>query len=262
MIQIPKQLQDENFRFVLLIKNEKRAFEEKWQTIKNYRYYDEELLSHLKNGGNYGVVAGFGYLIIIEADDECIKKILLEIPFPTFSVKSPGHNGIHSYYFCKDEVENIKFFGINGQDLGQIQAHEKYVVGAGSTHPNGKKYEVLNDLPIAEITKPTIEYFFSDYFTEQKPAQNEQKKIFENRYEIPIEKVLEKMDLSRFRKSGHNYYGAHPIHGSDTGNNFHINTEKNVWHCFRHNTGGGTLLLVALLKGIVKCEECNRGVFK
>jgi primase-polymerase (primpol)-like protein len=55
------------------------------------------------------------------------------------------------------------------------------------------------------------------------------------------------------------YQGAHPFHGSTTGSNYCIDTSKDVWHCFRHNTGGGALELFAIREGIISCEYSGPG---
>ena len=38
--------------------------------------------------------------------------------------------------------------------------------------------------------------------------------------------------------------------------------EKNVWHCFRCNTGGGAISLIAVLEGIIACHEAIPGGLK
>ena len=55
--------------------------------------------------------------------------------------------------------------------------------------------------------------------------------------------------------------GAHPFHGSTTGNNYAINVHKNTWICRRdgHNSGGGPLELFAVKEGIIHCEDAGRG---
>lgn len=61
------------------------------------------------------------------------------------------------------------------------------------------------------------------------------------------------------------FQGAHPIHGSDNGSNFKIDTIKNVWSCYRHTkpngspVGGGAVQLVAMMERVICCEDCSRG---
>ena len=61
-------------------------------------------------------------------------------------------------------------------------------------------------------------------------------------------------------------HGAHPIHGSSNGANFRIDINKNVWACYRHRNeqtgrcvGGDPLRLIAMMEGILECEECVKG---
>jgi putative DNA primase/helicase len=55
--------------------------------------------------------------------------------------------------------------------------------------------------------------------------------------------------------------GSHPFHGSTTGLNYAINTNKNVWICRRdgHNSGGGPLELFAVRESIIRCEDARPG---
>ena len=60
------------------------------------------------------------------------------------------------------------------------------------------------------------------------------------------------------------FQGSHPIHGSSTGQNFKIDTTTNQWSCYNHKgpngicTGGGPVSLVAMMEGIVSCEDSVR----
>ena len=54
---IPQRLQIEGIRFVLLEKSGKKPFQKDWQN-KNIAYNDSELLEHISNGGNYGIIGG------------------------------------------------------------------------------------------------------------------------------------------------------------------------------------------------------------
>ena len=71
---------------------------------------------------------------------------------------------------------------------------------------------------------------------------------------IPVTKIF---DISKLKLlSNGNYQGAHPIHGSETGMNFTIDTKKNMWGCFRCKAGGKVARAIALTHGIIKkCDE-------
>ena len=100
MTSVPKQLQNPKFRFVLLggwntwkhniskaviivelkdylehKKNKdwkplgKSPFEKEWQTKNNYKFDDVKLINHQHN---FGVIGGYGDLIILDIDERCV----------------------------------------------------------------------------------------------------------------------------------------------------------------------------------------------
>src|SRR5262249_26538854 len=64
------------------------------------------------------------------------------------------------------------------------------------------------------------------------------------------------------RKSQTELAGAHPQHGSSTGDNFNVNAEKGLWHCWRHGTGGDALSLIAVCEGWLDCEQARSGALQ
>src|SRR5207249_2161140 len=56
--------------------------------------------------------------------------------------------------------------------------------------------------------------------------------------------------------------GSHPVHGSETENNFVVDSMENVWHCFRHGTGGGPYQLLGVLEGVIDCSDSVPGALK
>jgi hypothetical protein len=64
------------------------------------------------------------------------------------------------------------------------------------------------------------------------------------------------------QKSQMELAGAHPRHGSSTGDNFNINVEKGLRHCWRHGTGGDALALIAVCEGLLPCEQMVSGALR
>jgi len=64
------------------------------------------------------------------------------------------------------------------------------------------------------------------------------------------------------QKSQTELAGTHPIHGSSTGDNFHVNPSKGCWHCWRHGTGGDALALIAVCEGLLDCEKAVSGALR
>lgn len=156
---IPKQLQQSDFRFVLLKSKSKIPFENAWQK-NGYKFNDKKLLEHINSKGNYGVIGGYGNLRILDIDNQELSKEFFEKQ-NTFSVKT-GNQGIH-LYFISDYKTNHVFTN----DNGELRANNYQVVGANSIHPNGNKYQVLNDKPIKKISSGDLKELIKPYLREE-----------------------------------------------------------------------------------------------
>ena len=184
---IPKQLQKSEFRFVLLGKWDKwkntktkeitnftpekykdlikekewkplgkAPFEKTWQT-EGYKFNDTKLLEHIKKGENYGVIGGYGDLIILDKDSN-----ELNIDIETFTVET-GSGGKH-YYLISDYKTNHVFIN----ELGELRAKNYQVVGAGCIHPNGNKYKVIKDVAIKKINSKKLQELIKPYLREEQ----------------------------------------------------------------------------------------------
>ena len=129
-------------------------------------------------------------------------------------------------------------------------------------HPNGNIYNVLVDVPIVEITKaqivevvrPLIPPEMLDIIINGK--FNQPRLYNDGESEMDRIRIENLINISGFARHGDELQGPHPIHGSTTGVNFSINTKKNLWRCWRCQTGGGIFSFFAMINDIVKCEEC------
>lgn len=162
---IPEQLWNEEFRFLKLRPKGKEPTSDSvgWQK-DNFRFDDAELMKHIINGGNYGIIGGYGNLILIDSDSEEITKIAESMP-KTFTIKTGSHQEYkkHYFYISDKPIKPIRLTQQKLGDLGDVRSVGQYVVGANSTHPSGEKYKVLRDLPIAKITEDEIREIFKDY---------------------------------------------------------------------------------------------------
>jgi len=248
-------------------KTGKQAVEHGWKD-RPYEANDTELQSWLEHGGNYGVLCGEG-LYEIDLDTLEMQKIFDE-HVKTFTVKSGSGTGKH--YFIRSNVEEngtilaLEDLKKKRKNLGNVQVRNKYVVGAGSNHWMGNKYEIINDEPFAWVSKKELEKIFGELlvWSRQKLSEDEAKielqKMKDYGFQIPILDVVDIEELKQI--SAYELQGEHPIHGSTTGINFCINTEKNCWHCFRCNSGGGALSWLAVKHGLIRCDEAQKGALK
>ncbi len=282
MATIPKQLQTENIRFCFV--DCKIPMGKEWQQKENtYAYNDSKLLKRIKEGKNYGVVGGYGDIMIVDAD---VPKIVTAFAvFPdTLTIKTG--NGTHLYYFVpglqkstalQEETEDSTPDNLQFKNIGHITSKGRMVVGPGGKHyqqlddgkfkATGKYYEVIKDLPIRTITneqlQTAINPFLSEKIREQKPQQEDMKKNDETSIiNFPISLVADKMnDLV---KAPPGYRGHNPDHPkSKSRKDLAINTEENRFVCGAcADSGygfGSSLYLIALNEGILHCHECKKG---
>lgn len=47
----------------------------------------------------------------------------------------------------------------------------------------------------------------------------------------------------------------HPVHGSDTGENFQVDEGRETWRCWRHDTTGNALHIIGMEAGIIDCGQ-------
>jgi hypothetical protein len=256
-VNIPQRLED--WRFIKLQHHTKIPVDQDWPTTSNYAVSDAPLLAWIENGGNYGVLCGSGH-IVIDADTKEMKQLVRKKLPKTFRVKTP-HGGEHSYFNC-DLDSAMRLRDKDGLNIGDIQGRGKQVVGPGCV-VDERPYEVIEDVEIADITQDQLTEVFGDYIVKHdlEFSEEEQKLTKEAGVERDIV-ITDVVPVGKLRKQGDEYYGAHPLHGSDTGRNFWVNPAKNVWHCFRHSTGGGPLAWLAVEEGIISCEDAVKGALR
>jgi hypothetical protein len=264
MTKIPpiliERLQDLAPRFIRVAKLGKVPIDPGW--IEHPLHSNDlHLQAWLKGGGNYGIMAGDG-LAILDADNEEIKQVV-QSKFPSsFSVESPGHNGLH-YYFLSNLTGKMFLQTKGGEHGGEVLWSGFMAVGPGSVHPNGQRYRIVNDAPLAHLSKRQLASLLGEYLVPEKRIIELEKPASTGRKQTPLElKITAVVPVEGLTKRGDEYYGPHPLHGSETGHNFWINLKKDVWYCFRHQSGGGSLLWFAVQEGVIPCEDARPGALR
>ena len=233
----------------------KGPFEREWQNHP-YNADSPEFTMWLSEGGNYGVIAGNG-IILIDLDDtdpDFQEKV------NTFTVKSGRESGRgHHFYFMSGIEENAIIHDKNGKEIGNLQASKKIVVGPNSRHNSGGTYKIANDVPLAWISKVDVEEIFGsrvEWSGQLRKRIDEEAEEEKDRVGDTI-KVGSIISLDDFVRHGDELQGPHPFHGSTTGRNFCVNIKKGSWYCFRHNSGGGGPMLLAVKEGLLECEDAK-----
>lgn len=214
-MEIIKQLQNPNFRFVLIRLKDKAPFEMQWQKIRNYPPQHKRLELHK---GNLGIVAGYGGLVILDIDDISLTNKFDKM-LDTFSVKT-GSGGRHYYLKCEENFQ--KSYYILGNKQGELRCGNAQVVIPGSTHPNGNKYEIFKNTPIRIYSKKEIRMILGDLLTKTKHQDvsrsgvewGEVCQLVENNYSFDdVDREMRLLEFSKWINSRmeyklHTYYGA------------------------------------------------------
>jgi hypothetical protein len=277
--RIAWQLQSPLFRFVRIDIGSKKPFERNWNapgSNTNYSLEDPKFLAWIGSNQNYGVVAGIGGLIIFDADGlmRLTELGIMDALPKTFSVRTGG-GGVHKYYLS-DLDKKIMMFDrtLKEEDkplhLGEVQSRGFQAVGPGSIHPNGNRYEVIDDLPIANLAAIDLIDILNksvDFGFEEAAKEKKRLKVIAVNPNIrdPFDGVRVENILSprgNVRKLPTGVKGAHPVHGSTSGNNFEVDFRENSWRCWRCGSGGGVALAIAVKEGIIRCDQARAGVLR
>lgn len=239
---------------------------ERWRE-EAHQYDLDELNEWSRTGHNIGFVCATGGGICVLDIDNVARVGELGIdPYETYTVRT-GSGGLHLYYKILGENKKVIIHDHDGVHLGELQAFGQYVVAAGSIHPNGKPYVALNpDTPIQEITQKDLLQPFrgkcklSDEI--EKPVYTFREFSNSKEDELSRVRVEDVWDAKVTSDAGGQLFCTHPNHGSSTGSNLVINPSKNVWKCWRCNSGGGVALAIAVKYGIIDCSEARRGALR
>ena len=277
-VVIPAVLRREDLRFVRIPAGEKAPSEKGWSSTANYPHDNLSLAFHLGAGGNYGVAPAPGSRVaILDADDLLALRasgILDTIEGTTFAVASGSSTADrpkrHFYVLLpegapldvgksklrdpKDGTEVGDFIGPHPDSLkGQV-------VGPGSRNRKGL-YRIVDDLPIRALTMGEWERI-APWLEGSAP------KAAVAREPSPVGSLADRLRLETVdvwrpphgaEETGDEVRFAHPVHGSETGNNLSINRRTGMWHCFRCNSGGDALLALAVDAGILDCSQAHAG---
>lgn len=250
-MEIPNRLQQRGIKFVLLEKSGKKPFQMEWQN-KIIEYDNPELIEHLKKGGNYGVMGGGEkMLLIIDFDNEKVQEEVCKKLPKTLTIKT-GSGKLHKY-FSSDKCESFKIFNENLDTIADVQGDGKQVVGAGSIHPNGNKYEVFDDTDIIFLPYSEIKAILMPYDKKVK----KEKKEFDKPKGILTDDFLDKLKSNISIENVLNSFGFNtqrnptecPFHSSKGGKCLGFNYE--TAHCFHCD---GSWNIFSLVKDMKKCD--------
>lgn len=219
---IPAQLK--NLRFCRVKKGTKKPFEKDW-TNKPYFYHEMEDFKD----ENYGVLCGYHDLAVIDCDEEVLVLAVRELLPKTYSVRTGG-GGIHFYFFIPD-LERKIILEVDEKHLGEIQSYGTQVVGAGSLHPNGKLYEVVNNVGIETISFEELKKVLSKFMKMGEKIKSNEEIILDPSASKLREKIKITAIAHRFGFKTERGKILCPFH-EDKDPSMGLSNELGVYHCF------------------------------
>lgn len=246
---------DPRFRVLKVLARSKEPLEKGWTIDRNYPFNSPEIDDWIRKGGNYGITCLKGDCCFVDADTIEIQNILNErLSTFWYSTGNKGHRQ-YAYFISDPPIKSIPL-----KDGAYIKGRGGQALGPGSVHPNGTIYGLeRSHFPIREIMKEELLEGLKPFLIRQ--TEKKEKPII-NRKTIVWLSLADVIDLSKFRKSGNQYQGPHPIHGSETGINLSVDLSKNVWRCFRHDSGGSVLEWIGVSERIIDCSEAISGALR
>ena len=259
MAEIPDRLKQRGIYFVLIKARDKKPFQMGWQK-KTIEYDNPELLEHLKNGGNFGVLGGGPKnLILVDFDDVSVQEKALQVLPDTFTVRT-GSGLLHMYYYTDNHPESFKGFSQEMNTLFDAQAENKQVVGPSSIHPNGNKYEILHNHDIAFIEYEKLKSILSSHDQRPKKEVKENKEFIKVGPQLGDDMFLEELKRKATPEKVLNYLGidtstnpcACPLHDSKGGHC--LGFDDVTLHCFHCENSFNAFTLI---KAVEKCSFKN-----
>lgn len=294
-VSIPSQLQQNGFRFIRVSnpcggkypKAGKEPMDKNWTDTNCFEYNNEYIAKHINRGNNYGVIPKYDNVCIFDVDDinrmnelDAAGKINFKNLFKdTFSVLSGHKSNNHSHIYFK--CQNNKFAGkkivlsdVETQEhLGEIYmtGFNGFVIGPFSKHEHGNQYTIINgSKELSTISANDLNKFINYFNPISDNNEQYQKRIPESIGDsFKQSTITEKLNLkigdiafpnNAIELGDGEFQGSHPVHGSSTGHNFNINVYKNVWRCFRCNSGGDPATWLAVQYGLIDCKDAQPGV--
>ncbi len=136
---------------------------------------------------NICIATGESNLIVLDFDNGNVPEGFA-LP-PTYTVKTA--RGLHLYYWglCRTTA----MYDSDGNHIGEVKSAGGYILGAGSVHPDGPIYTVLNDVNIVDAPKEQIEKLARKPVSESGQVSLIGDKIPNGRHDIECHRLAGKM---------------------------------------------------------------------
>jgi hypothetical protein len=175
----------------------------------------------------------------------------------TLIVTTP--HGFHLYYTFPDELRDkfLKAQVAEGIDL----KYNGYVVAAPSVLKDDRQYQGSRDA-VAAFPPSWIELCIKNQLRQQDWESIQQRTAYRDGESVCQKYGISMLDVLTLppdaRVTGEGYLIKHPIHGATGDGNLYLNTQRDLWCCYRHMTGGDPLTWVAVREGFIDCSQAGK----
>lgn len=227
--------------------------------VKYYSCASQEITDWVNAGYNVAATSLTGFCVYVDGDTTEIQDAL-ERRFGKIFKWNTGKPGHWQYAFFLEDEPLEKSIPL--KDGAYVKTQKGYVLIPPSIHPNGRQYgeTVIGD-SIPVVKKADLLEVLRPFILKEEKKQTDDRQEYQ-RPNIDSLQIADMVDLSRLTRRGAKYQGSHPIHGSEGGQNFIIDSSANTFYCFRHATGGGPLQWIAISEGIIDCSQAVPGAIR
>lgn len=218
---------------------------------------------------NVGLLVGpESGLLVLDVDNKrgrdgnkSLRELRNKTGFETINtrVETTPSSGFHLYYVYPDELRDkpLKAELAEGLEL----KHNGYIVAAPSVLKDGGTYEDTNHA-VADFPQNWIELCIKEESSQQqwdsiqRRSLNSSSESTCQKYGITMADVLKLPPDAR--ATGEGYLIIHPIHGATGHGNLFVNTKRNLFCCYHHQTGGDPITWIAIREGFIDCSQAGK----
>jgi len=271
-LEVATELKKHDLNVIPVKWGDKKPIPKGWTQFQTKKMEEYEFQKLFKNKCNVGVVCGLlsGNLVVIDADNPILAKKFDEKLPSTFTILTGSGKGNKQFYFRVSDEELPDSQAFDYKNAQNEISHFEYRAEGNQCviwgqHPSGNYYQIEKNVPIAcvtwiEIIEIVNSVLFDMQLTKISKRKAKKKENQKTTYTIvnsedqTVIGLLPPLEVM----VGFSGLGPHPIHGSTNGKNLHVDTQKQLWCCFRcDKNGGGKFEWYAVQKGIIQCDEAS-----
>lgn len=124
--------------------------------------------------GNAGIVPGKGRLVIdIDQSKRIQEATACLYSLPATTTQKTQSGGLQAFFYCPDAPEgNMERLS---HEAGELRKGNAFCIAPGSQTTNGKKWKLINSVPVATVKWKTVTDAFAPFLQKETYVETEQK---------------------------------------------------------------------------------------